>query len=173
MKFISIILLSLVISVVAFPLLFAQNPNPFNGSIVVNPSAPSGAINVDSVGNVTIGTRNALNLLNINSANGALGENIIADVNGQLKYASTGTAAAVQMAAGVMYFRTFISGNAGATAVPLTGLQINNGAPTGSFVINTDGSLSAASLKATTGTRYVCVDTTGKLISSATACSGT
>lgn len=37
----------------------------------------------------------------------------------------------------------------------------------------TGGGLLIEALKSTTGTRYVCVDTTGRLTSSATACSGT
>ena len=37
----------------------------------------------------------------------------------------------------------------------------------------TTGSLTVPSIKSTTGTRYVCVDTTGKVVSQASACSGT
>jgi hypothetical protein len=39
--------------------------------------------------------------------------------------------------------------------------------------IDSNGVLSMPNIKATTGTRYICIDTTGKLTSSATACSGT
>lgn len=43
----------------------------------------------------------------------------------------------------------------------------------GGFTIPTAGNLTVPKIKATTGTRYVCVDTTGKLVSQSTACSGT
>lgn len=50
--------------------------------------------------------------------------------------------------------------------------QLQNFATT-LITVNPDGSTVIPQLKSTTGTRYVCVDTTGKLTSSATACSGT
>jgi hypothetical protein len=39
--------------------------------------------------------------------------------------------------------------------------------------LDASGNLTVPAVKSTTGTRYVCADTTGKLVSSATACSGT
>ena len=39
--------------------------------------------------------------------------------------------------------------------------------------VRTDGSLTITGIKANSGTRFVCVDTTGKLVSQTTPCSGT
>ena len=46
-------------------------------------------------------------------------------------------------------------------------IQLNNG------TAGSGGALQIPAIKATTGTRYVCVDTSGNITSSATACSGT
>jgi hypothetical protein len=57
-------------------------------------------------------------------------------------------------------------------------LVLNVNTPASAFslqavIIDALGNVSIPSIKAATGTRYVCVDTSGKLISQATACSGT
>jgi hypothetical protein len=41
------------------------------------------------------------------------------------------------------------------------------------FRVGSDGSTYVPKIKSTTGTRYVCVDTSGMLVSQTTACSGT
>lgn len=61
---------------------------------------------------------------------------------------------------------------AGAAAVVAPSLTVNSeGTPV--FTIPTTGIPVIPGIKSTTGDRYVCVDTSGNLVSSATACSGT
>jgi hypothetical protein len=48
-----------------------------------------------------------------------------------------------------------------------------NGGLSGQFQVHMDGSMANSTLHSTTGTRFICVDTSGNFIASATACSGT
>ena len=175
MKFLSIVLLSLIISIVSIPLLIGQNTpasNSFHGAISVSPSSPTGALAINPVGDVQIGPNTTLDMFELASQNVTYGENLESNA-GNFKRHLTGTAAAIQMASGDIFFRTFATGSAGSTAAPLTAFQIKNGAPSTSMLLDATGNLTMPALKSTTGTRYVCVDTAGKLISSTTACSGT
>lgn len=59
------------------------------------------------------------------------------------------------------------SNDTGISRVSAGIVQLNNG------TANTGGALQIPALKSTTGTRFVCVDTSGNLTSSTTACVGT
>ena len=60
---------------------------------------------------------------------------------------------------------------------PTNGLAVNGALVTGGNVgigtTSTDAALTIPALKSTTGTKYLCINTSGKVISSASACSGT
>jgi hypothetical protein len=80
-------------------------------------------------------------------------------VNGNAVLANDGTSTYVPASGGSVYLQT-AGGNAVLDA-------------SGNFSIPTAGNFTNPKIKSTTGVRYVCVDTTGKLVSQATACSGT
>lgn len=166
-------------SVVCFILLFswigvAQN-TPASGSFGAAITATSGAplgIHVDSSGQANIGANGSLALFEASQGVSWAGSNLT-EPSGTFKYKVTGTAALVQFNAGQILLRTAVSGTGGTTATPVTAVSIANGAPVNSMAISGSGAISFSQLKATTGTRYLCVDTAGNVTASATACSGT
>ena len=165
-------LLAILAAVPALAQITAWPPVVGTGAINVNPSAPDSTLNVAANGDVQIGTRSSLSMADLNTLNGYIGGNLVSFA-GNFKYATSAPAEWIQFAAGDLFFRTGSSGIAGNVVVPLTAFQIKNGAPNGSMLLDASGNLTVSTVKSTTGTRYVCADTTGKLVSSATACSGT
>lgn len=90
-------------------------------------------------------------------------------------YIGNGRGASIENSFGTLKIRLFannVSGP-GAAASAVTVFSVAQGAPLNSFTLDTSGNVTIPAIKSTTLTRYVCVDTTGKLVSSATACSGT
>jgi len=90
-------------------------------------------------------------------------------------YIGNGRGASIENSFGTLKIRLFANNTSGpgAAASAVTVFSVAQGAPLNSFTLDTSGNVTVPALKSTTLTRYVCVDTTGKLVSSATACSGT
>lgn len=143
------------------PLSFFDVNSKFNvtsgGNVGVGITQPTslfdvnGKLKVESGGNVGIGTSQPLTLF---------------DVNSKLNVMSNGNVG-VGTIAPVSKFQIVGSGNVGINSTN-PGVTLDVGGS-----IRASGDVTAVNIKATSGTPYVCIDTNGKLVKSASACSGT